>query len=183
MNLKEAAAEEAVLKALLDRIDTAYKAKRAEVQQLLDEAAKANGQRNVAVEMPDGEQVATVNLKPGSAEAVVDDAGALLAWVIAEFPAEVERKFVTSVRPAFLKKILAELTASDGTEWADPGTGVIHTVPGVRIAPNRGRTHEVRFKGAKGAEGRARIAAAWQSGALALPGVTGPQQLTPGGAT
>lgn len=167
MGLKESSTEEAVLKALLDEIDTAYKAKRAEVQQLLDEAEKANGQRSVAVEVDGGEPVATVHLKPGAAEATVTDADALLAWVIAHRPAEVERKFVTSVRPAFVKKLLAELTASDSTEWPDPETGVIHEVPGVEITPNRGRTHQVRFKDTKGAEGRGRIASAWQSGQLA----------------
>ncbi|MFI9235823.1 hypothetical protein [Streptomyces sp. NPDC053079] len=174
MSLKNAAAEEAFLKALLDSVDQAYKDKRAEVQRLLEEAVKANGQRNVVVEAPGGEQVATVNLKPGSAEAVVHDADALLAWVLAQFPAEVERKFVTLVRPAFLKKLLAELTAANSTEWADPNTGVIHRVPGVSVEANRKRTHEVRFVGPKGIVGRDRIAAAWRSGELALPGVTAP---------
>lgn len=180
MNLKEAATQEAVLKALLDHIDAAYKTKRAEVQKLLDEAEKANGQRNVAVQVPGGEQAATVNLKPGSAEATVHDPEALLAWVCAEVPAEVERKFVTSVRAAFLKKLLAELTAANGTEWADPETGVIHTVPGVKITPNRGRTHEVRFAGTKGAVGRELIADAVWSGALELPGITRPAAIEGG---
>lgn len=176
MSLKEAATEEAVLKALLDRIDAAYKAKRIEVQQLLDEAAQASGQRNVAVEMPGSGTVATVNLKPGSAEASVYDVDALLAWVLAEVPAEIERKFVTLIRPAFLRKLLDELTAANSTQWADPDTGVIHDVPGVRIAANRGRTHEVRFAGPKGAVGRDAIAAAWQSGAVALPALPAPAQ-------
>lgn len=178
MSLKDAATAEALLKALLDQVDNAYKAKRAEVQKLLDEAAKTSGQRNVAVEVPGGEQVATVNLKPGKAEATVHDVDALLAWVIAEHPTEIERKFTTLIRPAFLTKLLAQLTAANGTEWADPETGVIHTVPGVSIAPNRGRTHEVRFVGPKGAVGRAALADAWQSGSLSLPGVTGPAQIT-----
>lgn len=180
MSLKDAATEEAILKALLDRIDAAYKAKRVEVQQLLDEAVKENGQRNVAVEVPGGETVATVNLKPGKAEATVHDVEALLAWVLAEHPDEIERKFTTLIRPAFLTKLLAELTAANGTDWADPETGVIHTVPGVSIAPNRGRTHEVRFAGPKGATGREQIAAAWQSGALAIPGITSPAQIEGG---
>jgi hypothetical protein len=180
MNLKEAATEEAVLKALLDRIDAAYKAKRIEVQQLLDEAVQENGQRNVAVEVPGGETAATVNLKPGKAEATVHDVEALLAWVLAEYPAEIERKFTTLIRPAFLTKLLAELTAANGTDWPDPETGVIHTVPGVSITPNRGRTHEVRFAGPKGAVGREQIAAAWQSGLLAIPGITSPAQIEGG---
>ncbi|MCM2427356.1 hypothetical protein [Streptomyces sp. RKAG337] len=173
MSLKEAATEEAVLKALLDQVDVAYKAKRIEVQKLLDEAAKDHGQRNVTIEVA-GAQVATVNLKSGSAEAAVTDSAALLAWVMAEAPGEIERQFVTTVRPAFLKKLLAELTAANGTEWADPSTGVIHDVPGVAIVANRGRTHEVRFTGGKAGPGRDAIAAAWHSGALELPGVAVP---------
>lgn len=173
MSLKEAATEEAVLKALLDQVGDAYKAKRIEVQQLLDEAAKNNGQRNVTIEVA-GAQVATVNLKSGSAEAAVTDAEALLKWVMAELPGEIERRFVTTVRPAFLKKLLDELTAANGREWADPATGVIHTVPGVAIVPNRGRTHEVRFAGGKDGPGRHAIAAAWRSRSLDLPDVTTP---------
>lgn len=173
MSLKEAATEEAVLKALLDQVDAAYKAKRIEVQKLLDEAAKDHGQRNVTVEVA-GAQVATVNLKSGSAEAAVTDPEALLAWVMKELPGEVERRFVTTVRPAFLKKLLDELTAANSKEWVDPTTAVIHVVPGVAIVANRGRTHEVRFTGGKAGTGREAIAAAWHSRALELPTVAGP---------
>lgn len=170
MSLKDTAGRQAVLKALYDAIGEELKACRAETQAGLDEADRVNGQRSVAVEIG-GEQVATVSLKPGSAEVVVKDADAVLTWVLDQFPAEVERRFVTSVRPAFVKKLLAELTAAGGTEWPDPETGVIHEVPGVEVAPARGRTHQVRFAGG----GRERIARAWAAGELAhlvLPELT-----------
>jgi hypothetical protein len=171
MSLKDAAAKEAYLKTLLDAVDDAYKQTRGEVQKLLDEAVKETGTQKVGVTLPDGVQVATVSLSSGSAEAKVIDGEAFAAWVRENFASEIERKFVTTVRPQFTKKILAELTAANGTEWADPETGVIHTVPGVQIAPARARTHSVRF----GKTGREDVMAAWRDGLLAgvaLPELT-----------
>lgn len=172
MSLKDASAHEAYLKTLLDAVDAAYKAKRAEVQQLLDAAAEETGTRQVAVTLPDGTEVAKVSLSSGSAEAKVVDEAAFTAWVLENFASEIERKFVTNVRPQFAKKILDELTAAGGTDWPDPETGVIHEVPGVAIAPARARTHSVRF----GKTGRADVMAAWRDGQLAgvaLPELTG----------
>ena len=91
------------------------------------------------------------------------------------FATEIERRFVTEVREAFTKKILAELTAAGGTEWADPETGVIHDVPGVAIAPARARTHAVRFK----KDGRDQVMQAWREGRLATVALP---ELTAGGA-
>jgi len=162
MNLKDAAAREAFLKTLLDEIDTAYKATRAEVQELLDAAAEETGMRQIAASLPDGRQIATVSITGGTAEARVTDDDAFTAWVRGVAPTEVERKFTTTVRTAFKTRLLKELTAAGGTDWADPETGVIHEVPGVQIAPARARTHSVRF--AK--TGRADIAQAWRDGLL-----------------
>lgn len=171
MSLKDAAAKEAYLKTLLDAVDGAYKATRAEVQELLDEAARETGTQKLGVTLPDGTQVATVSLSSGSAEARVTDQDAFTAWVRTEFPSEVERQFVTTVRAAFTARVLKELTAAGGTEWADPETGVIHDVPGVQIAPSRARGHSVRF----GKTGRDDVMAAWRNGLLAtvaLPELT-----------
>lgn len=174
MTLKDAAARETYLRTLLDAVDSAYKETRAEVQKLLDEAARDSGTKKIGVTLPDGLEVATVSLSSGSAEAKVTDSEAFTAWVLANFASEIERKFVTSVRPSFAKKLLADLTAAGGTEWADPETGVIHDVPGVAVAPARARTHSVRF--AK--TGRDDVMAAWRNGLLA--GVALPE-LTAGG--
>ncbi|WP_238782994.1 hypothetical protein [Streptomyces monomycini] len=168
MNVKDAVAREAVLRALLDAIGTAYQQARAEAQQLLDAAAQDHGLRQVAAALPDGRQVAVVSLTGSTAEAQVTDERAFTRWVAAEYPTEVERRFVTTVRPAFAERILHDLTATGRTAWADPQTGVLHEVPGVRIAPRRARTHSVRFA----RTGRADIARAWHDGhltALALP--------------
>lgn len=171
MSLKDAAAREAYLKTLLDAVDAAYKETRAEVQQLLDTAAAETGTRQITVTLPNDTQIATVSLSSGSAEAKVTDDEAFTAWVLANFASEIERRFVTDVRPQFKKKVLAELTAAGGTEWPDPETGVIHDVPGVAIAPARARTHSVRF----GKTGREDVMAAWRDGLLtdvALPELT-----------
>lgn len=175
MSLKEAAAREAYLKTLLDVVNDAYKEARAETQQLLDTAAEETGARQVAVTLPDGPDIATVSLASGEAAAKVVDEDKFTAWVIENFGSEIERKFVTTVRAAFADRLLKEMTATGSAEWADPGTGVIHEVPGVAIAPARARTHSVRFK----KEGRDQVMAAWRDGRLvnvALP------ELTAGGA-
>jgi hypothetical protein len=105
----------------------------------------------------------------------VIDEEAFTAWVRENVPSEIERRFVTEVREAFTKKLLAELTASGGVEWADPSSGVIHEVLGVELAPARARTHAVRFK----KDGRDQVMQAWREGRLA--DVTLPE-LTTGGA-
>lgn len=171
MSLKDTAAQEAYLKTLLDVIDEAYKTKRAEVQQQLDDLARETGTRQIAVTLPDGTEIGKVSLSAGSSEAKVTDPDAFKAWVLEHHAGEIERQFLTSVRPAFEKKLLAELTAVGGTEWPDPETGVIHDVPGVAIAPARARTHSVRF----GKTGRDAVMAAWRAGQLAgvaLPELT-----------
>ncbi|WP_344089011.1 hypothetical protein, partial [Luedemannella helvata] len=125
MSLRDNAAQEAYLKTLLDVINIAYKAKRAEVQQQLDDLARETGTRQIVVTLPDGIEVGKVSLTAGSSEAKVTDADAFKAWVLQNHAGEIEREFRTSVRPAFEKKVLAELTAAGGTEWGDPETGVI----------------------------------------------------------
>lgn len=180
MSLKEAAAREAYLKTLLDVVNDAYKEARTETQSLLDTAAMESGTRQVAVTLPGGPEqpgvdIATVSLSSGEAAARVTDDEAFTAWVIATMPSEVERRFITEVRGAFRTKLLGELTAAGGTEWADPETGVIHEVPGVAIAPARARTHAVRFK----TDGRDKVMQAWREGRLATVALP---QLTAGGA-
>lgn len=175
MSLKEAAAREAYLKTLLDVVNDAYKEARTETQNLLDTAAEETGTRQVAVTLPGGPDIATVSLSAGEGAAKVTDPEKFKAWVLDNFDSEIKREFVTSVQPAFEKKLLAELTAAGGTEWADPETGVIHEVPGVEIAPSRARTHAVRFK----KDGRDQVMTAWREGRLATVALP---QLTAGGA-
>ncbi|MFE9432398.1 hypothetical protein ACFYNA_15570 [Streptomyces sp. NPDC006640] len=171
MSLKEAAAREAFLKTLLDVVDGAYKAARAETQLHLDKASEETGTRQVAVSLPDGPDIATVSLSAGEGAAKVTDPEKFKAWVLENYSSEIKREFVTSVQPAFEKKILAELTAANSTEWADMNSGVVHDIPGVQIVAARARTHNVRFK----KEGRDQVIKAWREGRLAdvaLPALT-----------
>lgn len=175
MSLKDAAAREAYLKTLVDVVNDAYKAARAETQQLLDAAAEETGATQVKVTIPDGPDVATVSLSSGETAAKVIDENKFTAWVRENYASEIERRFVTEVREAFTKKLLAEMTAAGSTEYADPETGVIHDVPGVAIAPARARTHSVRFK----KDGRDQVMQAWREGRLATVALP---ELTAGGA-
>lgn len=162
MNLKEAATREAALKTLLDTVKAAYDDARKETRAALESAGQESGIRQVAVGLPGGPDVATVSLSAGSAEARVVDEEAFTAWVIANYGSEIERKFVTVVRLAFVDRLLKEMTAAGGTEWADPETGVIHEVPGVAFAATKARTHSVRFK----KDGRDKVMQAWREGRL-----------------
>lgn len=171
MSLKNAAAEEAYLKTLLDVVNAAYQTKRREVQELLDAAARESGTQQVAAELPDGTKIATISLTKGSAEAQVIDETAFKAWVMQHYDSEIERRFVVEVRGAFRAKLLAQMTAANSPEWADPETGVIHAVPGVAIRPARARGHSVRPT----KNGPADVMAAWRSGVIAsvaLPQLT-----------
>lgn len=175
MSLPEAAAREAYLKTLYDVVGDAYKAARAETQQYLDTAAEETGVRQIAAALPGGPDIATVSLSAGEAAAKVTDEDAFTAWVVANYATEIERRFVTEVRAAFRDKVLGALTATGGTEWVDPESGVIHEVPGVAIAPSRARTHSLRFK----KDGRDQVMAAWRDGRLAAVALP---ELTAGGA-
>src|SRR5512134_2784553 len=171
MSLKEAAAREAYLKTLLDKVKEAYDAARKETRTALEASAEESGVRQVAATLPGGPDIATVSLSSGEAAAKVIDEEAFTAWVIAYYGTEVERRFVTEVRAAFRDKVLGALTAAGGLDWADPESGVIHEVPGVAIAPARARTHSLRFK----AGGRDKVMQAWREGRLAevaLPELT-----------
>ncbi|NUR64373.1 MAG: hypothetical protein HOQ47_01320, partial [Streptomyces sp.] len=101
----------------------------------------------------------------------VTDAEAFTHWVMENFGTEIERKFVTTVKPGFQKKVLDEITAAGVVEWVDSGTGVIHEVPGVVM---QGRAAYTRMTVPD--MGKAAIAAAWREGRL---GAAVPPALAP----
>lgn len=169
-NLKDLAREEAALKALLDRVNSRLKAVRGLTQEALDAAEQATGTRQIAASLADGTTVGTISLTSPAKKPEITDEDAFLAWVKKTFPGEVERRFVTTVREAFVSKVLAEMQDAGEARVVDPATGEIHEgVPGVEMRAGT-RTHSLRFK----AGGRDAVAAAWHSGDLVLPGVTGP---------
>lgn len=169
-NLVELAREEATLKALVDVVTERLKTVRAETQAALNTAEKENGTRQVAAKLPDGTAVATISLTDPSPEAKVTDSDAFQAWVMAEFPGEIERRFVAEVRPAFLDKVLSEMTAAGVARLVNKETGELHDVPGVEVKATRSRNHSLRFKPG----GKENVAKAWASGELPIPGVVAP---------
>ena len=175
-NLLELAREEATLKALADVVTDRLKAVRAETQAALDKAEQQTGTRQVAAKLPDGTSVATLSLTDPKPEAKITDTAAFEAWVMREFPGEIERRFVAEVRPAFLDKVLGEMTAAGVARLVDKETGELHDVPGVEVKATRSRNHSLRFKPA----GKEAIATAWQAGALAVPGVAAPAAVESG---
>lgn len=170
--LKDNATREAVLKALYDAIGDELKACRAQVQAGLDEAQETSGTRQIEAPLPNGSVVAKISLTDPKPTASVADEAAFLAWVRDSHPSEVERRFVTEVRPAFATRVLAEMTAAGTPRVVDTETGEVHDVPGVEIRATRARSHSVRFE----KTGREDIAHAYRSGLLGhlvLPALTG----------
>lgn len=174
MSLKDIAARAAILSTLHDAIGDQLKDAKKELEAGLKAAKAETGTQKIGVSLDEGQDIGTVSLVQPKAAAAVTDAEKFTAWVVENFATEIERKFVTSVKPGFQKKLLAEITAAGVTEWADPETGVIHSVPGVAV---QGRAAYTRMTVPD--EGKAAIAEAWRTGALthlALP------ELTAGGA-
>jgi hypothetical protein len=177
MSLKDIATQTAVLTTLYDRIGEELVKAKAELQTELKKAKAETGTKQIGAELPDGTPVAKVTLVTPKPAATVTDPDAFLAWVRDHHPAGAEnivRRFVTEVRPAFAKALLAELTAAGVPQWCDPDTGEVHTIPGVTL---QGRASHHRFTFEK--DGQLLVAQAWQAGQLnnlVLP------QLTAGGA-
>ncbi|MGW2210153.1 hypothetical protein [Streptomyces sp. NPDC001781] len=175
MSLKDTARTVAVLSTLQDAIGDQLKAAKRDLETGLRDAKAQTGTQKIAVALDEGEDIGTATLVQPKPAAAITDLKAFTAWVVANCATEIERRFVTEVRPAFQKKLLAEITAAGTAEWADPETGVIHEVPGVTM---QGRSAYTRLTVPDA--GKAAIAAAWQAGTLTLPGITGPAEVETG---
>ena len=177
MSLKDIAARAAVLDTLHKAIGEELKTAKGELEAGLQAAKAETGTQKISVSLDEGKDIGTVSLVQPKAAAAVTDAEEFTAWVMANFATEIERKFVTSVKPGFQKKILDQVTAAGVAEWADPETGVIHQVPGVAM---QGRAAYTRMTIPDA--GKAAIAEAWRSGRLAavVPAVA-PAAIEPGG--
>lgn len=168
MSLRDAAARAAVLGALHDAIGAELKTVKAEVLAGLVEARRETGTRQIDASLPDGPTVAKISLVSQDPAATVVDQAAFKAWVLAHRPDQIKREFVTTVREAFVKSLLAEMTAAGVTQWCDAQTGEVHDVPGVKLQP-RSTYHRTAFT----KTGKDQIAAAWAAGDLL--GLTLPQ--------
>jgi hypothetical protein len=164
VSLKDTAARTAILSTLHTAIGDELKAAKKELEDGLHAAKAETGTQKVTISLNEQQDIGTVSLVQPKAAAVIADEEKFKAWVIGlgeRFESEIERKFVTSVKPAFQKKLLAEITAAGAAEWAAPETGVIHEVPGVEM---HGRAAYTRLTVPDA--GKAAIAEAWREGRL-----------------
>lgn len=176
MSLKDIAARAAILSTLHDAIGDQLKAAKKELEAGLKTAKAETGTQKISVSLDEdaGQDIGTISLIQPKAAATITDADAFTAWVIKNFATEIERAWVTKVKPGFQKKILDQVTAAGVAEWADPETGVIHSVPGVAM---QGRAAYTRMTVPDA--GKAAIAEAWREGRLATVALP---TLTAGGA-
>ncbi|NUR65975.1 MAG: hypothetical protein HOQ47_09450, partial [Streptomyces sp.] len=99
MSLKDIAARATVLSTLHDAIGAELKAAKKELEAGLREAKQETGTQKIGVSLGEGPDVGTVSLVQPKAAAAVTDAEAFTHWVMENFGTEIERKFVTTVKP------------------------------------------------------------------------------------
>ncbi|MFD4371528.1 hypothetical protein ACFWPY_08040 [Streptomyces sp. NPDC058527] len=172
--VREAVTRQAVLGALLAEVKAAYTTAKTAADDLLDKSHTAGGTTKVEARLPDGTKVGSSSRAEGEREAQVVDVEAFREWVRDHYPSEHVVEFVpaqvlTSVRPGFAGKVLAEATAAGASRYVDTTSGVVHDVPGVELRPSRAASHRLTYtRGSKAqpASGRDLVAAAWRAGAL-----------------
>ncbi|MCM1973795.1 hypothetical protein [Streptomyces sp. G1] len=172
--VRDAVTRQAVLGALLDEVKSAYKDAKKAADDLLDKSHKAGGTTQVDALLPDGTKVGSSSRSGGEREAQVVDAEAFRGWVRDNYPTEHVVEFVpaqvlTSVRPGFAGKVLAEATAAGTSQFVDGTSGVVHDVPGIELRPSRAASHRLTYtRGSKAqpTSGRDLVAAAWRAGVL-----------------
>lgn len=150
MNLADLTLRCAVLKVLADEI--AERLKEAKLEALA--AFTATGTTQARPALPDGTVVATASACGATGKsASVTNPDAFVAWVMENYPGEIEVK----VRDSFKTKVLA--AAKSAGRPVDPATGQV--VPGVRVGP------PVPYVSVRPQAGsHAAIAAAWRAGEL-----------------
>ena len=173
--VRDAVTRQAVLGALLDQIKDAYKDAKRDADDLLEKQYKATGSTKTDAQLPDGTKVGSVSRKGGERAAQVVDEEAFRVWVRDHYPTEhvvevIPAQVVTSVRPGFSGKVLAEATAAGTARYVDATSGVVHDIPGVEIRPSRAASHRITYtrgSQAQPATGRELVAVAWRAGDLA----------------
>ncbi|MGW5673964.1 hypothetical protein ACWEV4_02535 [Streptomyces sp. NPDC003860] len=172
--VRNAVTRQAVLGALLDKVESAYKDAKKAADDLLDKSYRAGGTTKFDALLPDGTKVGSSSRQGGERKAQVVDEEAFRAWVRDTYPTEhlvefVPARVLTTVRPGFAGMVLAEVTAAGTARYVDPGTAEVHDVPGVELRPSRAASHRLTYtRGSKAqpAGGRDLVAAAWRAGTL-----------------
>lgn len=184
---REIALRVAALDALSKRVSKVLAEARAEAEPLFA-ALRSSGATQIEVTLPSGTPVGKISLKAGQ-ETVRTDEAALLAWVLANAPEEIEATVSPSalsrpdviayvrklhpdligqkIRPAYRAKLLSGV--NDVGELVSETTGeVVKVSETVKSGPTGAfaLTFETAKKGKPG--GRDQVANAWQSGELSI---------------
>ncbi|MER5706026.1 hypothetical protein [Streptomyces sp. NPDC002122] len=156
MSLKDQATRVAILDTLAKTIANELKTAKTELETGLRAAKAETGTQTIAVDL-NGTDIGKATLVQPKAEADITDPVKLLTWVREVAPTEITTRLVTEIRPAWLTQLKKQVEAVGRPEWADPETGVIHDVPGIKLV---GRTAHTRLTIPD--EGKQAIATAWR---------------------
>lgn len=163
MSLRDAAARAAYMNVISKVVSAEDKAARKQLAAEFKAERERTGTKSCDASLPDGTDIGAVTLVQPKAAAAVTDAEAFARWVRATYPTEVAGiRLVIDVQPAFLKRVLAEVTAAGVPQIADRETGEVHDVPGVAV---QGRAAYVRVTVPD--DGEAAVMEALRSGGLA----------------
>lgn len=128
------------------------------------------GIERLGARLPDGTRVATITVSNPQPKAVVTDEKAFVAFMEDFAPTEVMT--IKIVRPAYVTKVLDEMTKFGAAQLADPNGGELADVDGVEMQTARAASHSVTWDG----DGLNAVIAAMRSGALSH--IDGLPQLT-----
>lgn len=170
------ALEEAVLKTALGHLDARKKALAARYDEVRTRLRTTLAQEDVdrqPVKLPDGSKIGTVTYTPEKTGPKVTDEDALIAFLRTRARDQLDVKVVTTIRPAYLKALLAEIEQRGETQILDETTGELIDVPGVEFGTVRDAYHTYR----PGKDATDAIAQAWRDGQFENLGL--PRELAP----
>ncbi|MEU2759361.1 hypothetical protein [Streptomyces sp. NPDC007094] len=188
------------MKARLDAAEKLFEEVNVRAEYLLDQQHKASKTTKADVTLgadlgggEDDTKFGTVTRVPGQAEAEVTDRDAFAAWVRDTYPEHWTFRIIPArteivVDATFAAAVLAAVDAAGVPEYADPDSGIVQEVPGVRIIPKRRRYWRwlfTRTSKRQPLDGRALVAAAVEAGQLDLDRAVeapAPLELDPAGA-
>ncbi|MGF3196731.1 hypothetical protein [Streptomyces diastaticus] len=164
------------MRARLDQAEALFEDVDREAVRLLDQQYQVAKSTKADITLDEDTQYATVTRVGGTAEAKVTDREAFEAWVRDTYPEHHDFRIVPArtevvVNRAFVDQVLAVVDAARAPQYADPETGEVHDVPGVRITPTRSRYYRWTFSRASKRQpltGRELVANALAEGRLDL---------------
>ncbi|MEU4178166.1 hypothetical protein [Streptomyces sp. NPDC026589] len=166
------------MKAQLDAAAALFADVNVRAEYLLDQQYKASKSTKADVTLGDDDDLkfGTVTRVGGEAEAEVTDRTAFAAWVRDTYPEHWNFRIIPArtevvVDQTFTAAVLAAVNSSGTPQYADPDSGEIQEVPGVRIVPKRSRYWKwlfTRKSKRQPLDGRSLVAAAVEAKRLDL---------------